>query len=448
MSEQPTNQLKSIAIMVPEYTVSQISYKLKSIVENEFTYIKIRGEVSGFKLAPSGHAYFSLKDNNSTLAAVCWRGVFNNLSTKPQEGIELVCIGHLTTYPGQSKYQLVVDRIELAGIGALMAMLEKRKAQFTQEGLFLPEHKKEIPFLPKKIGIITSPTGAVIKDILHRIQDRFPTHVLLWPVLVQGEKSAQQVTEAIAGFNKLEEKPDVIIVARGGGSVEDLWPFNEENVVRAAFASSIPLISAIGHETDFTLLDFVADLRAPTPTAAAEMAVPVLSGISAQIKATLNRAEYALTKFFEARKNKLLMLQKSLPNYETILNNFIQKLDDLSIRFINSKTRCFELRYNRANTLGLRLKHPKDIIKLAQQKLIQTSTRLDRASKTYYEKHQQQLNLASSLLNSYSYKKTLKRGFAIIVNKDNNALTSATQAKPGDKLAAEFHDGKVAMKVD
>lgn len=446
--EQSITQIKSIAIMIPEYTVSQISYRLKSVIENEFAYVKIKGEVSGFKLAPSGHAYFSLKDDNAILSAVCWKNVFNNLPIKPQEGVELVCVGTITTYPGQSKYQLVVEKLEMAGIGALMAMLEKRKAEFAKEGLFAKEHKKQIPFLPKKIGIITSPTGAVIRDILHRIQDRFPTHILLWPVLVQGEKSSEQVTEAIVGFNKLDDKPDLIIVARGGGSVEDLWSFNEENVVRAAFASKIPIISAIGHETDFTLLDFVADLRAPTPTAAAEMAVPVLSNVSATIRGILNRADFALTKYFEVRKNRLLMLQKSMPNYQTILTNYIQRVDDISIRLINAKTRIFEININKINTLRLRLKHPQDIVKLTEQKLIQVSKRLDQVSDLVYNNKEQKLNLLSSLLNSYSYKKTLARGFAIIVNENKNPITSVNQTSSGDKLIAELQDGNISVTVN
>ncbi len=441
--------IKAIAVMLPpEYTVSQISYRLKSVVENEFSYVKIRGEVSGFKLAPSGHAYFSLKDDNAILSAVCWKGVFSNLAVKPQEGMELICIGNITTYPGQSKYQLVVEKVEHAGIGALMAMLEKRKAEFAKEGLFDSERKKKIPYLPQKIGIITSPTGAVIQDMIHRIKDRFPSHVLLWPVLVQGEKAAQQVSEAIIGFNNFGDKPDVIIVARGGGSVEDLWPFNEEIVVRAAYASNIPLISAIGHETDFTLLDFVSDLRAPTPTAAAEMAIPVLSSIAINIRGIINRAEYALIKYFEFRKNKLLMLKKSLPNYESILNYFVQKLDDLSFRFVNAKDRYLEIRLNRLNTANLRLKHPRDIMKLAEEKLVHTTNRLQRAGDIYYDNSQQKLKLVSSLLNSYSYKKTLSRGFAIIINKDNNAVTAAGQAKSGDQLIAEFYDGKLEVTVN
>jgi exodeoxyribonuclease VII large subunit len=433
---------------IAEYTVSQISQRLKSVVENEFSYVRVKGEVSGFKLAPSGHAYFSLKDNNAVLSAVCWKGVFNSLKIKPEEGIELICIGTVTIYPGQSKYQLVVEKVELAGAGALMAMLEKRKAQFNKEGLFAQSHKKPIPFLPNKIGIITSPTGAVIKDILHRIEDRFPSHIVLWPVLVQGDKASAQVSEAIAGFNRMANKPDVIIVARGGGSVEDLWAFNEENVVRAAFASKIPLISAIGHETDFTLLDFVADLRAPTPTAAAEKAVPVLTNLSSQIRSITNRAEYGISKYFEARRNKLRMLEKSIPNYQTILVNFVQRVDEFSIRFVNARIRWFELRFNRINTLKLRLKHPNDLVTIAGQKLSQLSTRLDRSVELCYANQAQKFSLSKALLNSYSYKKTLSRGFAIIVDKDNHAVTSSTELNSGDKLLVEFHDGKLPLTVD
>ncbi len=432
---------------LPEYTVSQISAKLKSVVENEFSYVRIRGEVSGYKLAPSGHAYFSLKDSNSVLAAVCWRGGLNNLAIKPEEGMEVICIGTITIYPGQSKYQLVVEKVEHAGIGSLMAMLEKRKAEFAKEGLFALEHKKPIPFLPKTIGIITSPTGAVIRDMLHRIKDRFPTHILLWPVLVQGEKAAAQVSEAIEGFNKLETKPDVIIVARGGGSIEDLWPFNEEIVVRAAFASKIPLISAIGHETDFTLLDFVADLRAPTPTGAAEKAVPVRSQVLVTINNIKNRIEYTLAKYFEFRENKLQMLNKSLPNYHTILINFIQRLDDFSIRLVNGATRWVELRISYLSNLKARLKHPNDIVKLAEQKLLQVSLRLERTPEIFYKNNLQKLKLSGSLLDSYSYKKTLSRGFSILTNKDNIAISSTKMVEKGEAIIAEVADGKIEVLV-
>lgn len=430
-----------------EYSVSQISYKLKNLVENEFTCVRIKGEVSGFKIAPSGHAYFSLKDSNAILSAVCWRGNLNNLAIKPEEGVELICIGSITIYPGQSKYQLVVEKVEHAGVGALMAMLEKRKAQFLKEGLFALEHKKKIPLLPQKIGIITSPTGAVIKDMLHRIKERFPSHILLWPVLVQGEKAAQQVSEAIYGFNQLSDKPDVIIIARGGGSVEDLWAFNEEIVVRAAFASQIPIISAIGHETDFTLLDFVADLRAPTPTAAAEKAVPVLSSIIIELKNIWGRINYIIIQYISNRLNYLRMLQKSLPNYNNILNNFIQRLDDLSIRFFNSSNRYLELKNNNINLLKLRLKHPRDILSLSEQKIIQLSNRLYRAGDGLYNSNFQKVKLLGSLLDSYSYKKTLDRGFSILLDSDNNAVSSAHQVKSGDLVRSKMRDGELSLIV-
>ena len=259
----------------PVYTVSEVSQSIKRTVEDRFGVIRVRGEISGYKAASSGHIYFRLKDDNAVIDAVCWRGTAGKLSFKAEDGLEVVCTGKITTYPGKSSYQIVVESMEPAGVGALMALLEKRRKLLEAEGLFKPERKKPLPFLPQVVGVITSPTGAVIRDILHRIGDRFPVHVIVWPVPVQGEGAAEKIAAAIAGFNAMENKPDVLIVARGGGSIEDLWAFNEEIVVRAAAASVIPLISAVGHETDTTLIDFVSDRRAPTPTAAAEIAVPV-----------------------------------------------------------------------------------------------------------------------------------------------------------------------------
>ncbi len=253
-------------------------WSIKRTVEDHFGVIRLRGEISGLKEATSGHVYFRLKDDNAVIDAVCWRGTAAKLPFKPEDGLEVVCTGKITTYPGKSSYQIVVDRMEPAGVGALMALLEKRRKQLEAEGLFALERKKPLPFLPRVVGVITSPTGAVIRDILHRISERFPVHVIVWPVAVQGEGAAEQIAAAIAGFNSLAAGipvPDVLIVARGGGSIEDLWAFNEEIVVRAAAASQIPLISAVGHETDTTLIDYASDMRAPTPTAAAEMAVPV-----------------------------------------------------------------------------------------------------------------------------------------------------------------------------
>ena len=282
----------------PEFTVSELSGAVKRVIEGEFGLVRVRGEVGRVSRPASGHLYYDLKDDRSVIAAITWKGQAARLQVRPEEGMEVIVTGRMTTFPGQSKYQLIVDDVAPAGAGALMAMLEKRKAALMAEGLFDPARKQAIPFLPGVIGVVTSPSGAVIRDILHRLRDRFPRHVLIWPVAVQGQACAPEVAAAIRGFNAIEPggpipRPDLLIVARGGGSLEDLWGFNEEIVVRAAAASRIPLISAVGHETDTTLIDFAADRRAPTPTAAAEMAVPVRLDLLAQVdglNARLSRA--------------------------------------------------------------------------------------------------------------------------------------------------------------
>src|ERR1700736_3648736 len=279
---------------LPEYTVSELSLALKRSIEDGFSHVRVRGEVSGFKRHGSGHCYFALKDAEAVLDAVCWRQTAIRLPIKPEDGMEVVCTGRLTTSPGRSKYQLVIDSIALAGVGALLKILEDRRQRLAAEGLFAAERKKKLPFLPEIIGIVTSPSGAVLRDILHRLADRFPRRVLLWPVAVQGEGAAAQVAAAIEGFNRLVPggrvpRPDLLIVARGGGSLEDLMPFNEEGVVRAAAASAIPLISAVGHETDTTLIDLASDRSAPTPSAAAEIGVPVRLNLRAEMAAKSGR---------------------------------------------------------------------------------------------------------------------------------------------------------------
>src|SRR6478736_8784762 len=299
---------------LPEYTVSELSLALKRSVEENFSHVRVRGEISGFKRHGSGHCYLVLKDADAALDAVCWRQTAIRLPIKPEDGMEVVCTGRLTTYPGRSKYQLVIDSIALAGIGALLRILEERRQRLAAEGLFAAERKKKLPFLPEVIGIVTSPTGAVIRDILHRLADRFPRRVLLWPVAVQGEGAAAQVAAAIEGFNRLPEgvpgrgavpRPQLIIVARGGGSLEDLMAFNEEIVVRAAAASAIPLISAVGHETDTTLIDHASDRRAPTPTAAAEIAVPVRSELIALLADFEHRARSCLSRMADRARERL-----------------------------------------------------------------------------------------------------------------------------------------------
>ncbi|WP_174293397.1 exodeoxyribonuclease VII large subunit, partial [Sphingomonas bacterium] len=277
-------------------SVGELAGRLKRMVEGEFGHVRLRGEISGYKRVASGHAYLCLKDDAAVIDGVIWKGQASALAFQPQDGVEVIATGRLTTYPGRSKYQIVIERMELAGAGALMALLEKLKAQLAGEGLFDAARKRRLPFLPRVIGVVTSPTGAVIRDILHRLEDRCPTHVVVWPVKVQGEGAAQEVAAAVRGFDALPSngsvpRPDLVIVARGGGSIEDLWAFNEEVVVRAVAGCSIPIISAVGHETDTTLCDHAADLRAPTPTAAAELAVPVLADLRLAIDGHRLRTE-------------------------------------------------------------------------------------------------------------------------------------------------------------
>src|SRR5689334_7690248 len=320
-----------------EYTVSELSRALKRSIEENFSFVRVRGEISGWKRHNSGHCYLCLKDSEAVLDAVCWRTTVIRLGIKPEVGMEVVCTGRLTTFPGRSKYQLIIDTIELAGMGALLKLIEDRRRRLAAEGLFAAERKKKLPFLPEVIGIITSPSGAVIRDILHRLSDRFPRRVLLWAVAVQGEGAALQVAAAIEGFNRLPQRgstprPQLIIVARGGGSLEDLMPFNEEIVVRAAASSAIPLISAVGHETDTTLIDHASDRRAPTPTAAAEMAVPVRLGLAADLAGKSARLAAGLSRFLGERRLHLAGLARGLPEPQDVLGAAAQRLDDRSER--------------------------------------------------------------------------------------------------------------------
>ena len=322
--------LPGIGGNTPEFSVSEISMGIKKLVETEFNHVRVRGELGRVSKPASGHIYLDLKDDKAVLAGVMWKGTVSKLNMIPEEGMEVIVTGRLTTFPGQSKYQIIIEQLTPAGAGALMAMLEKRKKELSAEGIFDKINKKEIPYLPVHIGVITSPSGAVIKDIMHRLNDRFPSRVTIWPVVVQGEKCAQEVTDAIIGFNKLIDKPDVIIVARGGGSLEDLWGFNEEIVVRASFLSKIPIISAIGHETDTTLIDFVADVRAPTPSAAAEMVVPVRQELLLALSSLDNRLQRSLILLLQNKKQRISDLCRGLPKGEDLFYSQSQKLDFLT----------------------------------------------------------------------------------------------------------------------
>lgn len=318
--------------------VGELSSALKRMVEREFGHVRVRGEISGFKRAASGHLYLCLKDADALIDAVMWRGSAGRLAFAPADGIEVIATGRITTYPGRSKYQIVVDTMEIAGEGALMALLERNKARFDAEGLFAKSKARApLPYLPHVIGVVTSPTGAVIRDILHRLADRFPSHVLVWPVLVQGEGAAAQIARAVDGFSGIAPggpvpRPDLVIVARGGGAIEDLWAFNEEAVVRAIARSTIPIISAVGHETDTTLADYAADLRAPTPTAAAEIAVPVLADVQYTLETLAARSRRCATRYRERGVERLAALVRVLPRRDALLGPQRQRLDDAAMR--------------------------------------------------------------------------------------------------------------------
>ncbi|MCI5039950.1 MAG: exodeoxyribonuclease VII large subunit, partial [Donghicola eburneus] len=341
----------------PEFTVSEVSGAVKRMIEGEFSHIRIRAEIGRVSFPRSGHVYLDLKDDKSVLASVIWKGVASRLPTRPEEGLEVIATGRLTTFPGQSKYQMVIEDMRPAGVGALMAMLEARKKKLEGEGLFDPARKRPLPYLPEIIGVVTSPSGAVIRDILHRLRDRFPRKVLIWPVAVQGEKCAPEVARAIEGFNRLTPggampRPDVLIVARGGGSLEDLWGFNEEIVARAAAASDIPLISAVGHETDTTLIDFVSDRRAPTPTAAAEIAVPVRTDLMFALDDFAARLGRGLTRGLDLRGQRLRDLSRALPRPERLVEPARQRLDYASERLPAALRRSVDARRLRLSEAG------------------------------------------------------------------------------------------------
>ena len=434
---------------VPEYTVTELSLRLKRSIEESFGWVRVRGEISGFKRAASGHLYFSLKDADSVLDGVCWKGSAARLGVKPEDGMEVICSGKLTSYPGRSKYQMVVERMELAGLGALMALLEQRKQKLAAEGLFAAERKRPLPYLPRVIGVVTSPTGAVIRDILHRLADRFPTHVLVWPVLVQGEGAAEQVARAIRGFNTLPEggvvpRPDLLIVARGGGSLEDLMAFNEEVVVRAAAASDIPLISAVGHETDTTLIDFASDRRAPTPTAAAEMAVPVRLDLVTDVAGLDERLRRGMTRMAREKRQQLDGLGRGLRGPREQLDMMRQRFDDLSDRFRHALRVALAAKKAemQAELAKLRPALLRREVADYRRQLKETDARLLRALRQRRADAVQRLAQPAKLLESLSYRNVMSRGFAVVYGADGRALNSAAAMAPGATVAIEMQDGR------
>lgn len=434
-----------------EFSVSEISQALKRTLEDRFAHVRVRGEISGYR-GPhaSGHCYFSIKDEGAKLDAIVWKGSFSRLRSRMQEGLEVIATGKISSYPQKSGYQLIVENIEPAGVGALMALLEERKRKLAAEGLFDASRKKPIPFLPQVIGVVTSPTGAVIRDILHRLNERFPRHVMVWPVRVQGEGSAAEVAAAIAGFNKMSPRPDLLIVARGGGSLEDLWGFNEEIVVRAAAASQIPLISAVGHETDTTLIDHAADLRAPTPTAAAERAVPVRSDLLANLATLSARHQRGLRRLMEERRTRVTSAARALPRPDELLAMARQRFDSASGRLGQGLRTNTQLHRSRLDKAAARLT-PRTLSKAItdeRKELKRLSDRTTRALRQIIELRSQRVSGAAKLLASLSYKSVLQRGFAVVRDDKGKPLHAAADVKPLQKLAIEFADGTVKVRED
>ena len=411
----------------PVYSVGEFSQVIKKLVETNFSYVRIRGEISRPSFPTSGHVYFTLKDTDGTIAAIIWKYTLPRLSIRPEEGMDVICTGKITTFAGQSKYQIIVDSMEVAGEGALLKMLEDRRKKLLAEGLFKQEHKKPIPYLPQRIGVITSPSGAVIKDILHRISDRFPSHVYLWPVAVQGEGSAQQIANAIEKFNLFTDqtnmkKPDLLIVARGGGSLEDLWSFNEEVVVRAVFNSTIPVISAVGHETDTTLIDFVSDLRAPTPTGAAEKSVPVRDELIARIFELNLRLKTSFTNKLNNNKDRLSNIIRLLGKPDQIFNNKNQILDFIYKDIENLFKNIFVEQKNKITQFTQRLVPPKVLISNFDSKQQLLDTKFKNYLKSILTNKETKLNSFSQLLASSSFNRVLDRGSSFVIGNNRQPI--------------------------
>lgn len=411
-------------------SVSELSNLLKRHVESGFSHVRIRGEISGWRPAASGHAYFCLKDDKALIDGVMWRDTARRLGFAAGDGIEVIATGKLTTYPGRSRYQIVVESLELAGEGAMLALLDKRRRALDAEGLFDPAKKRSLPYVPRHIGVVTSPTGAVIRDILHRLADRFPSHVTVWPVLVQGQGSAEQIAAAVAGFGALpaSQRPDLLIVARGGGSIEDLWSFNEEIVVRAVAASPIPVISAVGHETDTTLCDFAADVRAPTPTAAAEMAVPVRLDLVAQVEADAARTLRCARRYVERGGEKLALAAARLPERQALLQPQAQRVDELAEHLRRGLA-------DRAGAAGQRLARASGGLRPAvlQRKAEATANHIAQLGR---------------LLGQLNPDAPLRRGYARVIDRNGKTLITAAAAAKAGALRLRFADDEIAARVE
>lgn len=434
---------------VAEFSVSEISNALKRTLEDTFGHVRVRGELGRVSRPASGHVYLDLKDDRAVISGVIWKGTASRMKIQPEQGMEVIATGRITTFPGQSKYQIIIETLEPAGAGALMALLEERRKKLSAEGLFDEDRKRELPYLPKVIGVVTSPTGAVIRDILHRLSDRFPRHVLVWPVRVQGESSAKEVANGIRGFNAFDRdgnipRPDLIIVARGGGSLEDLWGFNEEEVVRAAADSTIPLISAVGHETDWTLVDHAADWRAPTPTAAAERAVPVRSELLAYVADMGARQHRAVSRAMDERRTRVTAAGRGLPRPDDLLALARQRFDAASGRLGQSLKSATAASRNRFDQIAARLsvRPLQQQISRDRETVIRLSREARRGLDAQMQQRRQALSAADKLLEAYSYQAVLKRGFAVVRDDDGQPVRTAAATSAGMGISIQFTDGR------
>jgi exodeoxyribonuclease VII large subunit len=490
MSDQVTESKSNAA----EFTVSEISNALKRTVEDAFGNVRVRGEISGYRgQHSSGHAYFSLKDDKAKIDAVVWRTTMQRLKFRPEEGMEVIATGRLTTYPGKSSYQIVIDNLEPAGAGALMALLEERKKRLAAEGLFDKARKRPLPYMPEVIGVVTSPTGAVIRDIIHRIKDRFPLHVIVWPVRVQGETSGAEVAAAVTGFNMLPTggpvpRPDVIIVARGGGSLEDLWGFNDEALARIVAASGIPVISAVGHETDWTLIDYAADIRAPTPTGAAEFAVPVKAELEATLANLAARLKACTSRNFERKRTALRSAARALPSPDQLLALPRRRFDEATSRLGRALIVSTERKRARFNAARLtpamlsrrigeaRKSAARDLLRaqtalralvrerrgkfdrartrlsvepvarrqvLARDRLVESGRRSEQAVSLLLERSRTRLDHSERLLATLklSDQSILDRGYALVIGPDGKLVKRAAEVQLGAELTLKFADG-------
>ena len=432
-----------------ELSVSELSESIKGLIENNFEYVRVRGEIGRVSKPASGHIYFDLKDSDSVISGIIWKGNALKLDIRPEEGLEVICTGKVTTYKGQSKYQIIVDKVEPAGIGALMALLEKRKKILEAEGLFLDRYKKAIPYLPKTIGVITSPSGAVIRDIIHRLEERFPLHVIVWPVRVQGETCPEEVVDAIEGFHLVDQsnisRPDVIIIARGGGSLEDLWGFNDESVARAVFNSKIPIISAIGHETDNTLIDLVSDLRAPTPTAAAEKAVPVKEHLLEGLRDNKVRLKSSILRKIREKNERNKIINMAFPSILKIIQYPQQRVENISLRIsLSLKSTISHFNQKFLNISNL---FKKDLLitkaNNKRERLMSDADLLKYNFSSFLVSLENRLNLSIGLLSALSHENVLKRGFSIVKDSDLKLVKSSKSLKKNQKLKVFFSSNDI-----